>query len=123
LEQEVTMKLVTLVLASLLGVSAAQEVVYRPGDGVSLPRVTKEVKAQYTPEAMQARIEGTVLVDAVVRADGTVGDVAVIRSLDTMHGLDDEAVRATKQWEFESGRKDGKAVAVRVTIEHTFRLK
>jgi protein TonB len=118
-----SMKFAVVVLASLLTLSAAQDVVYRPGDGVSLPRVTREVKAQYTPEAMQAKIEGTLLVEAVVRADGTVRNVAVIRSLDTVHGLDDQAVKATKQWEFEPGRKDGKAVAVRITIEHTFRLK
>src|SRR5687767_13354502 len=116
------MKFAAVVLASILTLSAAQDVVYSGDDnGVSLPRVTREVKAQYTPEAMQAKIEGTVLVEAVVRADGTVGDVTVTRSLDTEYGLDDAAVKATKQWLFEPGTKDGKAAAVRVSIEHTFR--
>ena len=117
------MKFAAVVLASLLGASTAQDVVYSPGDGVSLPRVTREVKPQYTPAAMQAKIEGTVLVEAVVRDDGTVRDVAVTRSLDPEHGLDDEAVKATEQWLFTPGEKDGKPVAVRVHIEHAFKLK
>ena len=118
------MKFVTIAIALFLGVSAAQDVVYNhDDDGVTLPRVTREVKAQYTPAAMRAKIQGTVVVGAVVRADGTVGDVAVTRSLDNEHGLDDEAVKATKKWTFEPGKKAGKPVAVRVHIEHTFRLK
>ncbi len=56
--------------------------VYRPGIGVSAPKVVKEVKATYTPEARAARIQGTVLVEAVVQTDGTVrDDVKVVRSL------------------------------------------
>jgi TonB family protein len=56
-------------------------------------------------------------------ADGTVGDVTVVESLDTVFGLDAEAVRAAKQWLFNPGAKDGQAVAVSVTIEMTFTLR
>jgi TonB family protein len=115
------MKFSALVLTSLLALSAAQDIVYRPGDGVSLPRVTKQVHPEYTAEAMAARIQGTVTVEAVVLSSGKVGEVEVVVPLDP--GLDQQSVTATKQWEFEPGRKDGKAVAVRVSIEHTFRLK
>jgi protein TonB len=55
--------------------------------------------------------------------DGTVGDVTVSRSLDSVHGLDEQAVKAMKQWLFDPGKKDGKAVRVRVTVEMTFTLK
>ena len=58
----------------------------------------------------------------VVLSDGTVGDVTVLRSLDTVYGLDAQAVSAAKQWVFMPGMKDGQAVAVRVTIEMTFTL-
>ncbi len=90
--------------------------------GVSLPRVIREVRPNYTAEAIAARIQGTVLMTAVVLADGTVGDVTVTRSLDTVYGLDAQAVSAVKQWLFILGMKDGRPVAVRVTIELTFTL-
>jgi TonB family protein len=116
------MKLVALVLAaaSLVG---AQEAVYTPGDGVSLPKVVKKVDATYTQDAKDAHIEGSVVLSTVVLADGAVGDVKVTRSLDTTYGLDSQAVDAMKQWQFEPGTKDGKAVAVRVAVEMKFTLK
>src|SRR5262249_41783353 len=86
--------------------------VYRAGGGVTLPKLAREVKPQYTTEALQAKIQGTVLVECVVRPDGTVGDVHVARSLDPVYGLDSEAVKAAKQWTFEPGTKDGKPVPV-----------
>ena len=100
----------------------AQEV-YKPGNGVSLPVVVKEVKPDYTDEAKAAGIRGSVWMRVVVQADGMVGDVQVTRSLDTEFGLDNQAVRAAKQWEFKPASKDGKPVAVEVTLEMTFTLK
>ena len=90
--------------------------------GVSLPTVVTQVNPSYTPQALANRITGTVRMAAVVSADGTVGDVTVVQSLDTVYGLDAQAVLAAKQWIFNPGMKDGKAVAVRVTIEMTFSL-
>jgi periplasmic protein TonB len=116
----------TLMVAATLTALAAQNsppAIYAPGNGVSLPVVVTRVNPQYTPAAMDARIEGTVLLDSVVLADGTMGDVSVSRSLDPMLGLDQEAVKAVKQWKFKPGMKDGKPVAVRVQIELTFTLK
>ena len=95
---------------------------YEPGNGVSLSTLVSEVKPSYTRQALAAGIQGSVLLSAVVLADGTVGDVIVIRSLDTQYGLDAEAVIAAKQWLFNPGQKDGVAVAVRVTIEMTFSI-
>jgi periplasmic protein TonB len=112
-----------LVLAFVAFTGAQDSTIYTPGDGVSLPQVTKQVKAEYTPEAMQNRIEGMVGLDTVVLADGKVGDVKVTESLDAIYGLDRNAVAAMKQWEFKPGLKDGKAVAVRVHIQIAFTLK
>ena len=97
--------------------------VYQPGNGVTLPRVTRDVRPVYTNEAREQRIEGTVLLDVVVLADGSVGDVKVTRSLDSVYGLDANAVKAMKLWQFAAGTKDGKPVAVRVAVEMTFTLK
>ena len=96
---------------------------YSPGDGVTMPVIVREVKPEYTSEARKARIQGTVTMDVVVVEDGTVGEVKVTRSLDEEYGLDEQAVRAVKEWRFRPGTKDGKAVPVRVSIEMTFTLK
>jgi protein TonB len=96
--------------------------VYEPRNGVSSPTLVREVRPSYPAQAIAARIQGTVLLSAVVLADGTVGDVTVVRSLDTQYGLDAQAANAVKQWLFNPGQRDGVAVAVRVTVEITFTL-
>jgi TonB family protein len=108
-----------------IGEAAAhpQQVVDGTDPGVTLPKVISEVKPQYTPEAMQAKIEGTVIMSAVVRTDGTPGNIEITKSLDTEYGLDKQAVTALSQWRFEPGRKDRKPVPVRVTIEMRFWLR
>jgi TonB family protein len=72
---------------------------------------------------MHEKIQGNVELEAVVRTDGTVGDISVLKSLDQKYGLDDAAVSAAKQWVFKPGTKDGKPVNVRVVLVLTFRLK
>jgi TonB family protein len=107
-----------------MSVVAGQDTrVYKPGDGVSLPSVVYEVKPKYTPEAMKQRIQGSVFMRVVVRESGGVGDVQVTQSLDAEYGLDQEAIKAAKQWIFNPGMKDGKPVAVEVTVQMTFTLK
>jgi protein TonB len=96
--------------------------VYRAGNGVSMPRVVRQVGATYTSEAMHAQIHGVVRLTCVVGVDGTVSDVRVAHSLDILYGLDDEAVRAVKLWTFEPGEKDGVPVPVQITIESTFAM-
>jgi protein TonB len=112
-------------LLSSPGGASAQDPgsVARPGGGVTAPQIEKEVKPVYTDAAKKERIQGTVKMDVVVLADGAVGDVTVTQSLDKKHGLDDEAVKAVRQWRFVPGKKDGKAVPVLVEIEMTFTLK
>lgn len=97
--------------------------VYRPGSGVINPRILREVKPQYTADAMRAKVQGTVLLECVILPDGTVGRVDVVRSLDPTFGLDQEAVKAAKQWRFQPGTRFGEPVAVLVTIELTFTLR
>jgi protein TonB len=97
--------------------------VYQPGNGVTLPRVLREVRPQYTSDAMRAKVQGTVLLQCVVKPDGTVGDVQVVRSLDGVFGLDGEAIKAARQWRFAPGTRLGEPVPVLVTIELTFTLR
>ncbi len=84
--------------------------VYEPGNGVSQPRLVKEVKPNYTAAAIGARIQGTVLLSAVVLPDGTVGEVTVLRSLDNevrvgRSGGDCREAMAVRAW--HEGRHSG----------------
>lgn len=97
--------------------------VYRPGSGIINPRVVREVKPQYTADAMRAKVQGTVLLECVVLPDGSVGRVDVVKSLDPTFGLDQEAIKAAKQWRFVPGTRFGEPVSVLVTIELTFTLR
>lgn len=116
-----------LLIASLLAAVTiapgyAQRAPYKTTDeGVKPPVIVSEVKPKYTEGAMARKVQGSVEVEAVVLSDGTVGDVTVKQSLDPE--LDEEAVKATKQWRFRPGTKDSKAVDVLVHIELTFTLK
>ena len=96
---------------------------YRPGNGVETPRLLQQVRPQYTADAMRAKVQGVVLLECVVLATGAVGACEVARSLDSNFGLDQEAVKAAKQWRFAPGTRFGEPVAVYVTIELTFTLR
>jgi protein TonB len=106
---------------ALVGVTAAQDRVYQMGEGVKNPVLVKEVKPNYTGSAMRRKVAGRVVLTAVVLKNGTVGDVTIKESLD--EDLDQEAIKAAKQWEFKPGTKDGEPVNVQVHIELTFTLR
>ena len=109
--------------------SASQEQAWPPAGVVRAcqcerdPVLVKDKKPHYTKSAMNARIQGTVEIEAVVETNGKVGAVRVARSLDKEHGLDDEAVKAVKQWKFKPLKaQDGSPVPVLVKIELSFWL-
>jgi protein TonB len=94
---------------------------YRPGSGVEPPRLIREVKADYTEEARRRGITGDVLLEIIVRRDGTVGDVRVMQGLGS--GLEQRAVDAVRQWRFEPARRKGVAVDVLVEVAVEFLLR
>lgn len=96
---------------------------YRPGNGVTLPRVLFEKKPQYTADAMRAKVQGTVWLECVVMPDGRIGDIKIVRSLDPVFGLDQEAIKAAKEWKFVPGMRNNEPVPVLITIELTFTLR
>ena len=108
-----------------IGGGAQSTRVYKPSEdsAVKLPTVVREVKPGYTREAMEKKIQGSIWLEAVVLASGEVGEVQITKSLDAEYGLDLEAIKATRLWRFKPGTKDGKPVAVLVTIQLTFTLK
>jgi len=96
---------------------------YDVGNGVTAPRILRQVKPAYTSEAMRAKVQGEVLLRCVVLPDGSVGRVEVVKSLDGVFGLDQEAIKAARQWKFVPGTRLGEPVAVRVTIALDFTLR
>ena len=92
-------------------------------DGLQNPRLLEETTPQYTDAAQGRQIEGEVWLEAVVRPDGTVGDIRVTKSLDMKYGLDVAAVIAAKQWRFDPGTRDGEPVAMQVGIALEFHLR
>jgi TonB family protein len=95
---------------------------YRAGGSVTPPRVLVEVKPTYTNRAMLDRIEGSVMLEVIVRANGIPTNIRVTRSLDP-DGLDGEAVRAARQWRFEPGRMNGIPVDVVASIQIDFHIR
>ena len=85
------------------------------------PEIIREIKPQYTSAAMAAKVEGHVIVEAVVLVDGKVGAVRVIRSLHP--DLDASAIATIRAWEFRPGKLRGSPVPVVVEVDLTFTLK
>jgi TonB family protein len=94
---------------------------YRPGSGITPPRLVREVKADYTEDARRRGIAGEVVFEIVVRRDGSVGDVRLLHGLG--YGLDDRAVQALRQWRFAPAERQGVPVDVVVEVSVEFRLR
>jgi TonB family protein len=94
---------------------------YRPGSGISPPQILKEVKADYTEDARRRGIEGEVVMEIVVRRDGSVGDVKLLHGLPA--GLNDRAIAAVRQWRWAPAHKLSQAVDVIVEVSVEFKLR
>ena len=94
---------------------------YRPGSGIEPPKLLHEVKAQYTEEARRQGITGDVLMEVVVRRDGTVGEAHVLKGLG--YGLEQRAIDAVRQWRFAPAQRKGAAVDVLVQVAVEFTLR
>jgi protein TonB len=97
--------------------------VYSPEPGITDPVAIDKPEPQYSEEARQAKLEGSVMLEVVVDEEGRVRSAKVLRPLRPMElGLNEMAVMAAIKWKFKPGMKDGKAVAVATQIEIPFRL-
>lgn len=95
--------------------------VYKVGDGVIAPKILYSVEPQYTEEAKVSKINGTVILNAVVGTDGQVHDISIAQGVGS--GLDSMAMQAIGKWRFQPGTLDGQPVAVRATFEVNFKLR
>jgi TonB family protein len=81
----------------------------------------REVRPGYTDEARRRSIEGDVLLEIVVKQDGSVGNVRVTRTLGA--GLEQKAIDAVRQWRFGPARRQGQPVDVVVEVSVEFKLR
>ena len=94
---------------------------YRPGSGILPPRLLREVKAGYTEEARLRNLAGEVVLEIVVRRDGTVSDVRLVSGLPS--GLNERAIAAVRQWRFAPATRLGQPVDVIVEVAVEFKLR
>jgi TonB family protein len=88
-----------------------------------LPVPIQAPNPHYTPEALHAKIQGTIDLEVTVGTDGRVRDAMVTRSLDSTYGMDDRAIAILSDWRFEPGRLAGKSVAVRTVVTFTMSVR
>jgi TonB family protein len=83
------------------------------------PVPTHTTDPEYSREAKKAKIKGTVVLTVVVGTDGLAHNISVVKPLG--YGLDEEAVKALRQWRFKPGEGAGKPAPVQIQIEMEFR--
>jgi len=86
---------------------------------LSAPAATRKVDPAYPLQLMRENVEGVVTLYAVIRSDGTVGNVRVLNGIDSR--LDQFASQAVSQWQFHPAMKNGAPVDVEATFRIPFR--
>lgn len=116
------------ILAALCaGPALAQELipgtddVYRIGDGVEPPTIVERERPNYTDEALDAELEGIVVLSAEIHPDGRVHNIEIREHLGK--GLDESASKALSKWRFNPARLKGEPVKVKAIIQIRFRLE
>jgi len=90
-----------------------------PAADLSQPAATRKVDPGYPMQLMRENVAGTVILYAIIRADGTVGNVRVLRGVDDR--LDLLASKAVAQWQFQPATKNGVPIDVEATFQIPFR--
>jgi TonB family protein len=95
---------------------------YRVGsDGIVAPKCVYQPLPGYTPEAREAKVQGIMLLQGIIRKNGRIDSLKVLQGLG--YGLDQSAIdMLSKEWRFEPGTLHGKPVDVQANIEVSFRL-
>jgi len=89
--------------------------------GISAPTIIKRVEPRYTDEAGQARVVGTVILQAVIQTNGTADILKVVKPLP--FGLTESALEALQQWRFMPAVRNGKEIPVATNIEVAFNIE
>jgi len=92
----------------------------RVGGDVKAPILKERVEPVYPEAARKARMQGVVILEAIITADGSVADVKVLKSINPL--LDAAAERAVSRWVYRPATLNGRAVSVYLTVTVNFQL-
>jgi TonB family protein len=109
------MRLTVVVLIAAAGLIQPQEVSH-----TTPPRVIHTVRPEYTKEALDAKLQGTVVLSALVAVDGLPSEIKLVRELG--RGLNEKAIECLRQCRFSPGLSRGEPIPVKVTVEIEFRI-
>jgi TonB family protein len=135
--EETTMKrskwfAASLILAcAFIGLAVAQEPhsgsanqrterVYKSSEVSRKVFVLSKPEPEYAEQARENKTEGSVILSVVLRADGEIGDIGVLKGL--QDGLNDKAIEAARRIKFEPAQKDGRPVSQSLRVEYVFSL-
>lgn len=96
------------------------DIIYEISDLSRPPRPIVRTSPTYPPELRNARISGEVVVEFVVRMDGSTSDIRIRSS--TNPAFEEPTIREIRRWRFEPGERDGEAVNTRVRQRIPFQL-
>lgn len=93
---------------------------YRLGSGIDPPRPLKTVQPNYTNDALAKKVEGEVILEVVILAEGKIGPVRILHGLGA--GLNEKAIECVRQWRFVPGKFKGQPVDVVAEIAVEFSI-
>ncbi len=92
----------------------------RIGGDVKAPILKERIEPVYPEAARKARMQGVVILEAIITAEGSVADVKVLKSINPL--LDSAAERAVSRWMYKPATLNGRAVSVYLTVTVNFQL-
>ena len=92
-----------------------------PTDDMTMPEIVTKIDPMYPTDARDARVDGKVVLQAVIRENGTVGEVQVLTAIPGWPSLDRSAAAAVQQWKYRPALKDGHPVSIYFTVVIQFR--
>ena len=101
--------------------NSVSDEILRVGGEITKPERLGGVQPAYTELARKARIQGVVIVEAIIDKEGHVTNVRVLKGLPM--GLDQSAVDAVKSWRFRPATLNGRPVSVYYSLTVNFRLQ
>ena len=113
------------ILGGVDGGMLGEQPLYAGIGGVTNPELIPSSKTQprYPEIARKAKVQGTVILQAIIHKNGTVGNVTVLKSPGPKFGFDEAAMAAVRQWRYKPGLQNGKPVDVYFTVVVDFVLQ